>query len=135
MVEVVNGQSILLKGLRTNAFPIEDKTNIIMALFRRSYYVNNSILINLEKGQTDSLCRIRKKLNKIKSELDEWSSSQPNLIWAAKDLAEKLFNDMLWIEQIDYLIEKWDHSKEFFEIFATGTSQNILPHKEITKSV
>lgn len=135
MVEAVNGQSILLERLRTNALPIEDETNIIMALFRRSYCVNNSILINLEKCRTDSLCRIRKELNKIKSELDEWSSSQPNLIWAAKDLAEKLLDDMLRIEQIDHLIEKWDHSKEFFEIFATGTSQNILPHKEITKSV
>lgn len=46
-----------------------------------------------------------------------------------------LLNDMLRIEQIDHLIEKWDHSKEFFEIFAIGTSQNILPDKEITKSV
>lgn len=41
---------------------------------------------------------------------------------------------MLQIEQVDYLIEKWDDSKENLEKLATGTSQNMIPHKEITKS-
>lgn len=134
MLEAVNGQSILLERLRTSALPVEDETNIIMALFRRSYPVHQSIFINLEKIRTESLIRIRGALNKIKLGLDEQSSSQPKPIGEAKDSAEKLVNDMLQMEHIDYLIEKWDHSKENLEKLATGTSQNTIPHKEITQS-
>lgn len=132
MFEAVNGQSILLESLRMSAITVEDETNIIMALFRRSYSVDKSVFINLEKIRTESLIRIRGELNKIKLGLDGQSSSQPKPIGEAISSAEKLVNDMLQMDQTDHLIEKWDHNKEELEKLATSTSQNTIPHKEIT---
>lgn len=105
MFEAVNGQSILLESLRMSAITVEDETNIIMALFRRSYSVHKSVFINLEKIRTESLIRIRGELNKIKLGLDEQSSSQPKPIGEAISSAEKLVNDMLQMDQTDHLIE------------------------------
>lgn len=134
MVEAVNGQSILLEKLRTNVLPLRHETNIIMALFRRSCYVHKSIFINLETLRNRSLVEIRKELNKIKSRLDEQSSSQPNLIGETKDSAEKLVDGMLQMEQIDRLIETWDQSEENLKNLTTDTKENATSREKITKS-
>lgn len=129
MVEAVDGQSILLAKLRTNALPLQDENKIIMTLFRRS------CCVSFETSRSQTLVQIREELNKIKSRLDEQGSSQLNLIGKAEDLAQKSIVDMLQMERLDHLIEMWDQSEKSLKDFAMSSEQNRTPHDKITKLI
>jgi len=134
MVEAVDAKSILLEKIQADILPLQDETSIIMNLFRRSRYVNKSIFVKLETLRNQSLVQIRQELNKIKSGLDEQSSSQSNLLREAENTAKKLVDDMLQVEQIDHLIETWDQRREGLKILTMDSQQYTIPQEKITES-
>lgn len=48
-------------------------------------------------------------------------------------MTKKLVNNILQIKQVDYMIEKWDDSKENLEKLIIDTLQNMIFYKKITK--